>query len=213
MNCKSMIFPLCLFLPMSVNAQDREEEVFNGGILLGGNASSLIGDEFDGYHKAGLNNGGFVQLKLNKHFGLSMDLSYSEKGVKGRRTIATESLGTEVQEYKLDLKYMAVSLQGQYFISPAVTLGCGLSYGQLLSAHEEGESEDSYEGIDNPEPRNNDISALAAVTLKLSEHWYMMGGYEQSVQPVKEDEEIAYKKAPADQYNSGFSLRFLYVIK
>jgi hypothetical protein len=82
---------------------------FNGGIMIGGDASQVDGDTYDGYHKWGYLGGGYVSLQISPHSSFQMELEYIQKG--SRRVDTNASGGNE---YLLRLHYIEVPFLYQY---------------------------------------------------------------------------------------------------
>jgi hypothetical protein len=96
-----------LFLMMTANPAQAQR--FNAGLMLGGVASQVDGDTYEGYHKFGYLGGGYVFLRLSPHSSFQLELEYIQKGSK--RNDTSVSGGTE---YLLRLHYIEIPLLYQY---------------------------------------------------------------------------------------------------
>jgi len=82
---------------------------FNGGIMIGGDASQVDGDTYDGYHKFGYLGGAFVSLRITPHSSFQMELEYIQKGSK-----RNDSTVTGGNTYLLRIHYMEIPFLYQY---------------------------------------------------------------------------------------------------
>ena len=71
---KKLITSVFLFLVATIAYSQR----FDGGALLGFNATQVEGDTFKGYHKPGLVAGFYVQTDLSSVFFAAMEIKYSQ---------------------------------------------------------------------------------------------------------------------------------------
>jgi len=100
----TLFFVLLVLVSVSLPAQR-----FNSGLMLGGVASQVDGDTYDGYHKFGYLGGGFVSLQLSPHSSFQMELEYIQKGSKRNDTSVMGG-----NTYLLRLHYLEVPVLYQY---------------------------------------------------------------------------------------------------
>src|SRR5688500_17244565 len=86
---KQILYPfvLILFFCTNLNAQSyyvEGDNTFYGGPVLGFNFTQVDGDNYAGYNKVGLNIGGIVYTKFGSDFAASMEISYTQKGSRGK---------------------------------------------------------------------------------------------------------------------------------
>jgi hypothetical protein len=118
---KKILFFLLLFLSVSSYAQR-----FNGGIVIGMNASQIDGDMWGGYNKAGLVAGAYVFTKLNNNWGGQLELRYAAKG-------SAQSLNSAGNR-KIRLQYIELPLIATYDFAKKLEASAGASVGYLFSA-------------------------------------------------------------------------------
>src|SRR5207249_3932615 len=83
------------------NPSDYYEEVprtFIGGLIVGCNFTQVDGDNYAGYHRAGLNAGGIVYANLGDHLAASLEILYSQKGSRSNSSFQT-SAGAVITSY------------------------------------------------------------------------------------------------------------------
>ena len=98
-----------LFFLLVLNSFSLQAQRFNAGLMLGGVASQVDGDTYEGYHKFGYLGGGYVLLQVSPHSSFQMELEYIQKG--SRRNDTSVTGGTE---YLLRLHYIEIPVLYQY---------------------------------------------------------------------------------------------------
>lgn len=93
-------------LPFSLFAQ----QTFRAGLTLGVNGCQIHGDNDWGYHKTGLNAGGFVCTDPSKKWYGQMEIVYSQKG---SRKLSNPDIGDYVT-FKYQLNYVEVPFLLRY---------------------------------------------------------------------------------------------------
>lgn len=89
-------------LPLQTQAQR-----FIGGIVGGFNFSQIDGDDMVGYHRLGLNGGGYVATVLNDRWQVSTELIFSQRG---SRLSSTEPIFGIYDRINLDMLEIPVLL-------------------------------------------------------------------------------------------------------
>lgn len=133
------------FTFLRVSAQDDESNImfngtknFVGGILVGMNASQTDGDNYSGFHKAGLNVGGIVYANFKDKCGLSLELLYSQKGAVGVHSSNNGQVGSFFEKYKMKLNYVEAPVIFHFYHVPwpKFNVNIGASYSALISSTE-----------------------------------------------------------------------------
>jgi len=106
---------------------------FYGGPKAGIDFTQVDGDSYRGYHKVGMDLGGFVYRSFGKkdQWDLQFEIEYIQKG--SRKTPDYET-GDET-DYKLNLNYIQIPLIARYNMRH-VSMEAGISIGTLISSKE-----------------------------------------------------------------------------
>jgi hypothetical protein len=118
---KKIIILIFLFIPIILYSQR-----FNGGLILGFNASQIDGDDLAGYNKAGLMGGVFVFTDFNNKWRGQMEFKYSAKG--------SSTPKSSTDNYKYRLQYFEIPLLAEYAMFSKVHIQVGGSFGYLFNA-------------------------------------------------------------------------------
>lgn len=121
MNKLLIIF--CLLIPTVIFGQR-----FNGGILVGLNASQIDGDTWSGYNKAGLLAGAYVFTEFTEKWGGQMELKYSSKGS------ATSKDNPNIG--KLRFQYIDLPILATFKIMDDLNAQAGISLNYLFKAEQ-----------------------------------------------------------------------------
>lgn len=120
----SIIYLVIFTITTSVFAQE-----FNAGIYGGLSATQIDGDTFDGYNKAGIMTGAYVNRYFDKKWAGQMGLRFAQKGSK--RADNEEGI-----YYRCQLNYIEMPLTIRYQHFKKVDFEAGLSLGYLIKAME-----------------------------------------------------------------------------
>lgn len=142
MKLRHLLLPVMFMLSVKASAQR-----FQGGILVGMNASQIDGDTWVGFFKGGILAGAFVNTDLQDKFGAQLEIKYSPKG---------SAPGSKHPNYpaKIRLNYIDVPIMGTYEAAKNLKLEGGLSFNYLYKAQyfdgawfewDEGEGPNSFE--------------------------------------------------------------------
>lgn len=190
-----------------------KEQFFYGGLTLGGNFSTVDGDSYPGYKKAGLVGGGVVYVKLLPKLLADVELLYTQKGSRGVAQKTSVYSGAFFERYWLDLNYMEVPVLIHYVFTPRLHIGVGASYARLVGSREEIYT-DQPVTIDpaTTQFNNQDINFVLGAGWQIGNGWFLMARYQRSLRTVRASQNIPYWQYSTDQFNDLFSLRLLYLI-
>jgi len=105
---------------------------FEGGVLVGLNASQVDGDNYSGYHKPGIALGGYVQTNLSRTVYAGMELKFAQKGSRN-----IDSLAIQGQiKYIMRLNYVDLPVYLGFRTGERISLLVGVSPGYLISGTE-----------------------------------------------------------------------------
>ena len=105
-------------------------QTFGGGLFAGFSASQLDGDNWGGYHKAGLTFGIYTNVMLNKYVDAQMELKYIQKGSSSN----SEELAVF---YVSKLNYIELPVFLKYRFLDRFSANIGLAAGYLQKATED----------------------------------------------------------------------------
>lgn len=161
---------------------------FTGGIVAGLNASQVDGDNYGGYHKAGLNVGGMVYVNFNAGAGASMELLFSQKGSIGVSQSGSSLIGSYFQKYKLKLNYVEVPVSFHFYhIIPIrnVHFDVGASYAALISRKESFEDPNAiYDLTDSFSLKKYDIEGIIGVSY-VWHQFILEARFQYSITPIR----------------------------
>jgi hypothetical protein len=188
------------------------ERTFYGGVVAGINASQVDGDNYAGFHKAGLNIGLITYAKINKQFLLSMEMLYSMKGAKNVQVINSSAVGSVPDIYVSKLNYIEIPVMIHYITKSNLIFGIGISYSQLLKSSE---TEDADQPVNfDPEAtpfRKNDFNYLISVNYQLYKNLFARVRYQYSITTIRDSDKIPLQFGTSAQYNNLFCLQLMYV--
>lgn len=121
-----------IILLLTITSLTGFAQRFEGGALIGLNASQVDGDNYSGYHKPGVALGGFVQTNLSRTIYAGMELKLMQKGSRN-----IDSLVTDGQiKYIMRLNYVDLPVYLGIRTSERISLLVGVSPGYLISGRE-----------------------------------------------------------------------------
>ena len=121
-----------IILLLTITSLTGFAQRFEGGALIGLNASQVDGDNYSGYHKPGVALGGFVQTNLSRTIYAGMELKLMQKGSRN-----IDSLATDGQiKYIMRLNYVDLPVYLGIRTSERISLLAGVSPGYLISGRE-----------------------------------------------------------------------------
>lgn len=183
---------------------------FYNGVAAGINASQVDGDNYAGFHKAGLNIGFVSYARLNETFRLSIEMLYSRKGARNVQVINSPAVGSVPEIYTLKLNYAEIPLMLHIYTGYNIHLGMGLSYSRLLSSKESLES--SVPVNLHPEVNTfhkDDINYLASIQYQLYKGISVRARYQYSARSIRDADKIPEALGTAAQYNNLFALQLV----
>ncbi|HSO88806.1 MAG TPA: porin family protein [Draconibacterium sp.] len=125
MNHK-LLLPILFFLVTNMAFAQR----FDGGALLGFNASQVEGDTYKGYNKPGLVAGFYVETDVAPAIFAAMEIKYSQKGARKKST------SKDPAKYIMRLNYIDLPVYMAFRTSEKSSIIAGVSTGFLISAKE-----------------------------------------------------------------------------
>lgn len=213
-------FICLLFFCSGISAFAQEDELgigklFEGRLVSGFNFTQIMGDNYTGFHKVGLNAGAAVYARYKEHFGASFELLYSQKGVRGANVKESYTVGTYFDKYYLNLDYVeaALLLHFNFFV---FDYEGGMSYARLVHSKEWAEA-DVPVHIDNNLWTFNpyDINYLIGLSYRINKKWAVNFRFQYSALSIRPRERIPprYSDGSDRQLNQMACLRLMYVIK
>lgn len=206
----------------TLSAQDTEDDqdqrTFYGGLLFGVNLTQVDGDNYAGYHKAGLNAGGIVYMNLGEHIAPSLEILFSQKGSRGHKEQLSNTNTYLIQHYDIKLNYAEVPIMLNYFDRRKSHFGAGFSYSQLISSQETvvtpktGSTSVFPDSIDLDKAypfRKFDINFLISGSLHLYKGLFLDVRFQYSVIPIRKT--IYPEFGRAEQYNNLYAVRLKYL--
>ena len=103
---------------------------FDGGALLGFNATQVEGDTYKGYHKPGIVAGFYVETDIAPAVFAAMEIKYSQKGARKK------SNEKDPTKYIMRLNYIDLPIYMAFRTSENSAIIGGISAGFLISGKE-----------------------------------------------------------------------------
>jgi len=127
---RKLLFAGALLFVLNVAVAQR----FDAGLIAGFNASQVEGDEFKGYHKAGILAGIFVQTDIAPAIVAGMEIKYSQKGSRKKH----DPKQPEIEKYVMRLGYIDIPLFMGFRTNDRSMIIGGIAPGILLHSKEIG---------------------------------------------------------------------------
>ncbi len=180
-----------------------------GAVALGFNLSQVDGDEVYGFHKYGLNVGPSAIMSFNKHWSVSIETLFNQKGSYQKPTSIDSASG----EYRLQLDYVEVPFVVHFEDKDTWTFGAGFSYGKLIKVKE------YQHGVFVPTTTikgpysTSDLDILADIQFRIWKGLKFNARYAYSLSSIRTREyNNTQRQWTRKQYNSVISLRLIFVI-
>lgn len=142
---KYRIFTLLLAFLVATPAL-LHAQIIKGEVFAGANAAQVDGDECYGFKKFGVHAGAGALVPITSWMDISLEVLFSQKGAYKRDSITYNS--TYPHAYNLSLNYVEVPLMVYFTDKDVVSLGIGVSYGNLVGLRELVDRQPSdYEGV------------------------------------------------------------------
>lgn len=192
---------------------EEVQRTFYGGLVAGANFTQIDGDNFAGYHKAGLNVGGKVYAHLAPRIATSVEILFSQKGSRAHQSQLSNTQKYVIHKYNIDLNYAEVPVMINYFDRDKAHAGIGLSYSQLISSREfVVTSPDFPATIDLNEDypfKKYDLNFLIGGSIHLLKGIFLDIRFQYSLTPVRTS--IDSELGRADQYSNLYVFRLMYL--
>ncbi|MEZ4962348.1 MAG: porin family protein [Saprospiraceae bacterium] len=174
-----------LLLAANADAQQR----FRAGLVLGLNASQILGDDIGGYNKLGLQGGLRVNTILRDKMDLIVEMLYSQRGSRSKTNefIIPRKINLQYVEVPVMVSYKDWYIEDDDYYKVQV-IG-GLTYSRLFKSSAEGSDHDDQ--VDNF--INNDVGFTLGAEFYLSRHFGFSFRFSRSIN-------LLYNK---DKHNPG----------
>lgn len=191
-----------------------KEQIFYGGFTVGGNFSTVDGDGYGGYKKAGLVGGATVYVRLMPKLLSNVELLYTMKGSRGVVQKTSYYTGEFFERYWLDLNYVEIPVMFHYEFTSRWHLGVGAAYARLVGTPREEIYTDQPVTIDplTTSFNDDDINFLIGGSLQIGNGWFLTGRYQRSMKSIRQAQNIPFWQYSYRQFNDLFSLRLTYLI-
>ena len=178
-------------------------QTFGGGAIAGLSASQLDGDNWGGYHKAGLTFGVYTYTKLNKFIDAQLEIRYVQKG---------SNSNSKEQEifYLSKLNYIELPLFLKYRFLNNFTANIGLAAGYLQKSTEDKDGV----GDEPADPAFNqfEFSGLIGIGYKITDRIFFDVRFNYSILPVRSHPGDQTYYLNAGQYNNVLTFTVHYQI-
>lgn len=178
---------------------------FEGGALVGLNASQVDGDTYSGYKKPGVVAGGYVQTDLSRTVFAGMELKFAQKGSRN-----VDSLATDGQiKYIMRLTYAELPVYLGIRTSERISLLVGLSPGYLIKGTEYNDY-GKFVAQDQHPFNAFDLEAMLGFRFQLAKRIFvdLRGAY--SLLPIRDQTGDALWYWKSNQFNNLLSTTLLY---
>lgn len=123
---KRKYIPLLIIFLLTLTTGAKAQR-FQGGVLVGLNASQIDGDTWAGFFKGGLLTGAFVNTHLRDKWGAQLEIKYSAKGSAPHPESADYPM-------KIKLTYIDVPVVARYEAVNHLNIEGGLSINYLFNS-------------------------------------------------------------------------------
>ncbi len=123
------IFFILLFVTSITNALNAQD--FVAGPLAGMSFSQVDGDFHAGFHKPGINIGGFVYRPISETWDIQMEIAYTQKGSRKKPDYDIN----DYTDYEINLQYIQIPLLAKFHYK-MFSAEAGVSIGSLLASEE-----------------------------------------------------------------------------
>jgi len=198
---KKILIPmLFLFVVNMANAQR-----FDGGALLGFNATQVEGDTYKGYHKPGTVAGFYVETDIAPAIFAAMEIKYSQKGARKKST------EKDPTKYIMRLNYIDLPIYMAFRTSENSAIIGGISTGFLISGKELNEYGEFPTEDQNPF-NTIDLQPLIGFQFDFLENLKADLRFAMSVLPVRGKPEGTTYYWKNNQFNNVITLALYYQI-
>ena len=198
---KKLLIPILFLFAVNMAFSQR----FDGGALLGFNASQVEGDTYKGYNKPGLVAGFYVETDVAPAIFAAMEIKYSQKGARKKVT------SKDPTKYIMRLNYIDLPVYMAFRTSDKSSVIAGVSTGFLISAIEK----DEY-GEFPPEDQNEfntiDLEPLIGFQFDFLDNLKADLRFSMSVLPIRGKPVNTNYYWQNNQFNNVITLSFYYQI-
>jgi hypothetical protein len=177
-NLTTVIF---LFFLVNIVVAQR----FDGGAIIGFNATQVEGDSYRGFHKPGVAAGFYVETDLAPAVFAAFEIKFMQKGAR-KKTTENDPL-----KYIMRLNYIDLPIYAAFRPSEKTAIIGGISPGFLLSG-----KEFNNDGEFPPEDQNDfnafDLQALVGFQFEMSEKWKTDLRFAYSLIPVRDKNPMGF---------------------
>jgi hypothetical protein len=205
MKRKSFIIAILFLISTTIT----EAQTILGALALGVNLTQVDGDEVYGFHKFGLNAGPMGVLKFNKHWSVSLETIFNQKGSYQKPRYADSASG----EYSLKLNYVEVPLIAHFEDKETWNFGLGFSWGKLVNVKEYQHGKQIETTTIKGPYKTSDWDIIADVQFRIWKGFKFDARYAYSLTPIRTREfDNTLVKWTRKQYNNIITFRVIYVI-
>lgn len=200
----------------AAQAYNEEYNAFVAGLVGGLNFTQVDGDGYRGYNKTGFNGGAIIYLPfgymenmpIDGTLALSMEISFTQKGSKGRDLIPN----TSVRSQDIKLQYAEVPIQLNFYRGSRKSgFGAGFSVGYLASS-EELIDNGGGQVLKNALPfRKFDFNFVLTGNLHLYKGFFLSPRFQYSLASIRNNNSMYGGRN--QQFNNMVSLRLMYLVK
>jgi len=178
-------------------------QTFGGGVLAGLSASQVDGDNWGGYHKAGLCFGVYTNAQLNDYIDAQLELRYVQKGSN-----SNSKENETFYKSKLDYIELPVYLKYNFLDKFSANIGVAAGYLQKSTEDKDGIGDEPADPEFNP----FEFSGLAGVEYHILDRLFFNVRFNYSILAVRDhpgDQTFFLNKG---QYNNVLTFTLHYQI-
>jgi hypothetical protein len=193
---KKLIILLLIIPYISLQAQR-----FQGGLIVGMNASQVDGDTYAGYNKIGFTVGAYTYTSLSRMTDIQLEIKYTGKGARKKTTEYDPS------KFVNQLNYIEIPIILRFKTGSRIDFEGGLAYGYLFNnTMKDDYNTEKIEGLFN----TSDFSGLVGILYKMNEKISLSMRASYSLLTIRDDlQSIPYLKSRG-VYNNVLTIAFYY---
>lgn len=200
---KKILALILIFFAANIAIAQR----FDGGTILGFNASQVEGDTYKGYHKPGAVAGFYVETDLAPAIFAAFEIKFSQKGVRKKSTVKDPT------KYIMRLNYIDLPIYMAFRTSENSAIIGGISTGFLINGKELNE-DGEFPTADQSAFKAIDLQPLIGFQFDFMENLKVDLRFAYSVLPLRsivgEDGSMSYWDS--NQFNNVITLALHYQI-
>jgi hypothetical protein len=187
-------------------------QIFNAGIIAGGNVSQVDGDFWVGYHKFGYQAGAFVNLNVSPRSSFQLELEYFQKGSRKNADSASGDFYTQI----IRLHYIEVPLLYQYKVGENFSLEAGPAADISVGSYETDKSGQEVQDLVALRPVS--LTGIFGMSYFITKHWKVNFRFNYSLLSIRQKtanypqsyRHILFERG---QFNNVLALSILYYFK